>query len=405
MSRYQRWFILSLSPLLAILSGCGRASPGLLELKAATQPEATPRAREADDAGRFIAGLPGTAGSPFASLEASEAWQEHRRRLDASWGRAEAGLITGIREFQTQELAGSPILSSTVFYPFGGPDALVATVCFPNSPAYVMVGLEPAGTLPTATQIERRKDLPKYLAEIRETMASELGRSFFITHQMDQQFRGQVTDGLLLPILHLLVRTQDTILGFRYVRVDEDGDVIERTPDYKALTRFGNKGIEIEFRTDSNRSVHKLYYFSVNLSDARLRENKPFLAYLSRLKGTTTLLKATSYMTHRPEFSLIRDVMLANSAAILQDDSGIPYRWFQPNLWTMQLYGNYDHPYGSFRWLEQPDLRKAYNAQGPKPLSMRIGYGYSKIASNLLLARRASAVASTSHSHSAAGGY
>src|ERR1700687_5297068 len=172
MSRHQRWFILSLSPLLAILSGCGRASPGILELKAATHADVTPGAREADDAGRFIAGLQGTAGSPFASLEASEAWQEHRRRLDASWGRAEAGLITGIREFQTQELARAPILSSTVFYPFGGPDALVATVCFPNSPVYVMVGLEPAGTLPTAMQIERRKDLPKYLAEIRETMAS-----------------------------------------------------------------------------------------------------------------------------------------------------------------------------------------------------------------------------------------
>ena len=405
MSSHQRWFILSLSLFLAMLSGCGRASPGILELKAATYADTTPRAREADDAGRFIAGLPGTLGSPFASLEASEAWQEHRHRLDASWGRAEAGLITGIREFQTQELSGPPILNSTVFYPFGGPDAMMATVCFPNSPVYVMVGLEPAGTLPTAMQIERKKDLPKYLAEIRTTMASELGRSFFITHQMDQQFRGQVTDGLFLPILHLLVRTQHTILGFRYVRVDDEGEVIERTPDYKAPTRFGNKGVEIEFRTDSNRSIHKLYYFSVNLSDERLRENKPFLAYLSRLKGTTTLLKATSYMTHRPEFSLIRDVMLANSAAILQDDSGIPYRWFQPNLWTMQLYGNYDHPYGSFRWLEQPDLRKAYNAQGPKPLSMRIGYGYSKIASNLLLARRASAVASTPQPHSAAGGY
>jgi hypothetical protein len=104
--------------------------------------------------------------------------------------------------------------------------------------------------------------------------------------------------------------------------------VIDRAADYKAPGRFGNKGVEIEF-ADSERSTYKLYYFSVNLSDERLSENKPFLAYLSRLKGTTTLLKATSYMTHRPEFSLIRDQILASSAAILQDDSGIPYRYFR----------------------------------------------------------------------------
>jgi hypothetical protein len=380
-----------------LLGGCERALPGPPALNgAAPRRDTTPPLRDADDAGRFIAGLPGTAGSPFASLEDGEAWREHRRRLDDSWRKAEAGLIRGVREFQREELDKAPVLNSTVFYPFSGPDALVATLCFPDSPVYVMVGLEPAGTLATAAQFEKRKDLAKYLAEVRETMASELGRTFFITHQMDRQFRGQVTDGLLLPILHLLVRTQHTIRSFRYVRVDEEGQIVERPANYKAPDRFGNKGIEIEFLTDSDRSIHKLYYFSVNLSDERLRENKPFLAYLSRLRGTTTLLKATSYMLHRPEFSVIRDVVLANSAAILQDDSGIPYRWFQPDLWNVQLYGDYDRPYGSFRWLEQPDLRKAYQALGPKPLALRIGYGYSRIASNLLLARRVRPVAAAS---------
>ncbi len=301
-------------------------------------------------------------------------------RLDVSWRRTAAGLISGIGEFPRRELNGVAVLNSPVFYPFSGPDALAATLYFPNSPVYVMVGLEPAGTLPTFLQVEKKKNLWKYLAEVRETMASELGRSFFITRQMDRQFRGQVTDGSFLPILHLLVRTQHTVLGFRYVRLDEEGQVVERAANYKAPGRFGNKGIEIEFRTDSDGSIHKLYYFSVNLSDERLRENKPFLAYLARLRGVATLLKATSYMTHRPEFSVIRDAMLANSAAILQDDSGIPYRWFRLDLWNVQLYGSYDRPYGSFRRLEQPDLRKAFSAPGPKPLSVRIGYGYSRIA-------------------------
>ena len=124
------------------------------------------------------------------------------------------------------------------------------TLCFPQSPTYVMVGLEPAGTLPKLSQIEKR-GVSKYLAEMRETVASELSRSFFVTRQMDRQFRGQVTDGLLLPILHLLVRRHNAILGFRYVRLDEQGQVIDRTADSGEHGRFGNKGVEIEFRADS----------------------------------------------------------------------------------------------------------------------------------------------------------
>jgi len=382
-----------MASLLIALCSCTHKSPDITSHEAAAKADTVPALRDADDAARFIAGLPGTAASPFASFEATDSWKEHRRRLDEAWRKTEDTLMSGLREFQKEELDEASLRSSPVFYPFGGPDALTPALYFPQTPIYVIVGLEPAGTLPTPSQIER-KGLPKYLAEMRETVDSELSRSFFVTRQMDHQLRGQVTDGVLLPILHLLVRMHNTVLGMRYVRLDDQGWVIDRAIGYKAPGRFGNKGIEIEFRTDSEQSTHKLYYFPVNLSDERLNENKPFLLYLSRLKGTTTLLKATSYMTHQPQFSLIRDQILANSSAILQDDSGIPYRYFQTGDWNVQLFGDYSRPYGSFRWLEQSDLRKAYESAGAKPLAFHVGYGYSRITSNLLLGRHANLGAS-----------
>ena len=390
MTHYRRWFHLGFTVPIAMLTlGCMSSSPQeVVTLPSAPPPDVVPHQREANDVARFIAGLPGTDGSAFADLETSDVWKEHRRALDNTWHRAETSLIGGLREFQEKELSEAS-RDATVFYPFGGPDALTVALCFPHSPAYVLVGLEPPGTLPGFAQIEKR-NLPKYLGDVRDTMASELGRSFFITRQMDQQFRGQVTDGLLLPILHLLVRIHQTILGFRYVRLDENGQVIERDPDEKLTAKFWNRGVEIEFGSDADESIHRLYYFSVNLSDQRLRENHAFLAYYARLNAKTTMFKATSYMTHRPDFSVIRNLVLANSTAILQDDSGIPYRFFNPDRWNTQLYGTYVRPYGSFRWLEQADLRKAYGAPGAKPLAIRIGYGYSRVPSNLLLAQRAS---------------
>jgi hypothetical protein len=377
-------FVLTLC--FTVLAGCGRVSTASADGKPAAS-DPIIRSRDADDTARFLAGMPGNPGSPFASFENDDVWKEHRDLVDAAWHKADGDLLQGLREFQAQELKSAPMTVGPVFYPFSGPDALMATEYFPQSPVYVFAALEPAGTLPTRDDIEK-KDMTSYLAAMRTTMASELGRSFFITRQMDQQFRGQVTDGLLLPILQILVRTNHTVLGFRYVRLDEQGQMIDRTLDYHATTRYGNKGVEVEFRSDADQTLHRLYYFSVNLSDPRLEENKPFQMYVQSLKGATTMFKSTSYMLHRREFSLIRNLVLANSAAVLQDDSGIPYRLFGADLWKVQLYGDYDRPYGSFKWMEQVDLRNAYKQPGTKPLPMHVGYGYKKITSNLLLAKR-----------------
>ena len=80
--------------------------------------------------------------------------------------------------------------------------------------------------------------------------------------------------------------------------------------------------------------------------------------------------------------------MVQTSGAVLQDDSGIPYHFFTGGAWRVQLYGDYQRPYGSFRWLEQKDLRTAYREPGVKRLPMNIGYGFRRITSNMLLAER-----------------
>ena len=108
----------------------------------------------------------------------------------------------------------------------------------------------------------------------------------------------------------------------------------------------------------------------------------------SKLNRVTAFFKATSYMTHKPEFSLIRDQVLAHGGAVLEDDSGIPYHFFREQSWKVQLYGAYVRPYGSFKWMQQPDLKKAFTTSETRPLKFRIGYGFGKIESNLILARK-----------------
>jgi hypothetical protein len=383
-----------ISLLAALALSCGHSSKSdPVAVQAAAEPtpfpDPAPKSREADDAARFLAGLPGKPGSAFADLEKEEAWQIHRAELDKMWGKTESQSLTAMRNFQAKELSSDAIKKSTLFYPFSGPDALMMNVFFPNNSTYVMVGLEPPGTLPTPASFRKKKDLSTQLAAERNTVNDVLGRSFFITQYMDRQFRGQVTDGLFQPIIHLLVRTNHTILGFRYVRIGENGKVVDRPavtpPD---APKMANRGVEVDFVDNSTQAVHRLYYFSTNIADDHLKDNQEFGTFVSQLKGMTTYFKATSYMTHRPEFSIIRDLVLTGSSTILQDDSGLPYKLYTDPPWRVQLYGNYDKPIRPFKWLEQKDLRTAYQTGNPKPLSFHIGYGVAQLPSNLLLASR-----------------
>jgi len=72
--------------------------------------------------------------------------------------------------------------------------------------------------------------LESHLAAVRDSVSSVFERSFFITREMDKEFRGEVTDGLFTPILLLLARSNHTVLGYRYIRLDESGKIIERAP-------------------------------------------------------------------------------------------------------------------------------------------------------------------------------
>jgi len=376
------------------LSGCAQPRPVLAQGDSGI-PSLNPlsHSREANDFARFVAGLPGTEGSPFLSREADSSWQAHRAAMNAGWAEASKTRIEGLTEFQRNELNRRELDLLPVFYPFGGPDALTATTYFPHNAMYVLVGLEPAGTLPTFSEIAKKKDLTAYLQGLRASLTSEVGHSFFVTKEMDREYRGQIVDGVLVPILDLLVRSGHTILGYRYIRLDEHGKIVARPANFHGPGKIGNKAIDIEFRTDADASVHRILYFSVNLSDARLRNDPQFLAYLSGLKNTMTLLKATSYMPHHRDFTMIRDAILSRSAAILQDDSGIPFHFFTTDRWDVKLYGGYTRPYGSFRWMEQADLRKAYVEKTPHQLPMAVGYGYRRIPSNLQLALRRSTIA------------
>ena len=69
------------------------------------------------------------------------------------------------------------------------------------------------------------------------------------------------------------------------------------------------------------------------------------------------------------KFLVVRDFLLTHSKLILQDDSGIPFRFFEPEKWDIHLYA-------------KPD-----DESKPARLEFGFGYEWKKTHTTLMVAR------------------
>ena len=99
-----------------------------------------------------------------------------------------------------------------------------------------------------------------------------------------------------------------------------------------------------------------------------------------------TFVKAASYLLHYETFSTIKDLTQAKSVSLLQDDTGIPYKYLS-DKWNCSVFGSYIKPIADFSGVYQKDLDSFYrinNVNDKLPFSM--GYHYFTGKQNLMFA-------------------
>ena len=136
-----------------------------------------------------------------------------------------------------------------------------------------------------------------------------------------------------------------------------------------------------------------VYYFRTNLSNSG---SGRFQRYMAANAPGTTFIKSASYLLHGGSFSDIRGAIMKNSQAVLQDASGIPYRYYRTAGWSTQLFGNYQRTLDMFKSYYQADLRAAYQSAGQKPLKFGVGYTNAPSETCVILARPPAATVSAS---------
>ena len=345
------------------------AAAGLL-LAAAAPALAAP---SANDTARFLAGLPPAADSPLAPLTKDPGWQQHGRTFNAAFERADKSQLSRIRAWSAGNL---PAARPTMFYMFSGPDFLYANAFYPKAKTYVLSALEPVGTVPDLTTL--RGAVAAELAALRASLTTILSASYFITKDMKTDLRAGRVNGAL-PILYVfLARSGYAIREVAPVKLDSEGKV-------QAMTDAGRSaapGIRIAF-AGSDGEARTLYYFSTNLANDGVKTSG-FLKFCEALGPGDSFVKSASYLLHSGGFSTVRDFLIAHSAAMVQDDSGIPLRYYDPRKWDLHPFGKYLAPLGIFPGTHQREYVDLFKKA--RPIDFGIGYRFRPNELNLLLA-------------------
>ncbi len=334
----------------------------------------------------FLAGVPLPDSSSLAALQQSPAYREHITSLARLSKHYDQKYYSKIRSWSAAELAPRIPMNRPVFYFFGGPDAVSALAFFPDAPVYILGGLEPVGSI-APLQTLSPEAMNEGLANLRQSAQVILSYGHFITKDMKAELDRTEFRGVLPLVYMFLALSGHEVVSTTYVAVTPGGDLRELGPSYGGAVGGGLPGIKVTFRGGGG-ALKTLYYIQANVADDALKGNGALLKWASGFGPGNVYLKAASYLLHENNFSRIRTFLL-NNGVVLQDDSGIPFRFFREGDWRLWFFGTYTGTLDIFSKYQQVDLQQAFAAPGvAAPLPFGTGYKWRHGESNLLLAVR-----------------
>ena len=345
-------------------------------------PRAMPVAAGPNDVARFLAGMPVPLDSPLAPLTREPAWQQHAAFFEEQFSKLNLRQLQKLHAWQETYLPQSLQPIPVAFYMFSGPDFLYVDQFFPRAAVYVLCGKEGLGPPPDPLRIA---NLSGALGNLENAMKSSLNTTYFITQDMKIDLHEQNLNGVL-PILYAFIaRADKSITNVTFGSLSSGGAFQEAAPRKKGSSV---SGVRIRYTDNQSGDSQTMYYFSTDISDGGIKATPGFLKFGQRLGVGSSLLKSSSYLMFENGFAAIRNFILEHSNRIVQDDSGIPLAYFDPNKWNVRLFGVYLGPIELFKQHHQPRLQELFQQGNPSPLEFGFGYRWNYKEAHLMVAER-----------------
>jgi hypothetical protein len=308
---------------------------------------------------RWLAGL-----EPLSSFEPSVEWRTYAKNEDERWQAAQAR-VGVMQTWAAKELAPLLLPEHTLVYPFGGPDVLHAMALFGGARRMLLVGLEPVGTLPDLS-----RPIPSgYFTRLAAANADLHKLTFFRTQEMQNDFQ---RDGVIATLVATIAR-----MGGRVASV-------------QTITTSANvttSSARIEFLNAAGKT-RRVDYVQADLANAGLKIHTSLTAMMHGLAPYVTFMKAAMYLPFEARFSSLRQLILDDSAVVVQDDTGVPFRFFVDAKWATRVFGKYETPVTPFEPHTQPDLKSALEKRAVGSVPFGFGYRIEARRSNLIIASK-----------------
>jgi hypothetical protein len=342
-----------------------------------------PKDTALDNTARFVAGLPQLKPNNLSSLENDKYWIDFRTQMDANWKKMYETRLTKMEAWEKDLFSKTVNDSLNLFYPFSGPDFLHANYLYPRTKEYYMLGLERIREVPALDKISE-KDRDRFLDSLGNSLRDIFKKSYFITKHMQQDL-GQIKG--VLPLFYFFMeRSGYELLQQKFISLDKDGK--ENEVDIQGIYKAKIACVKLVARNRETKKIKTVYYFSGDVQDLALKNKAGLVTFVKSKAPFNTFVKSASYLLHYGTFEQMRKLVLSNTISIFQDDTGVPYRFFDNKPeWKVQLFGDYVAPVSDFsKNLFQKDLDSAYK-KGSQTLPFSLGYHWSSKQNYMLVAR------------------
>jgi hypothetical protein len=309
-------------------------------------------------------------------------WNKYHNQVGTAFSKMEERRLVPMQKWMDSISSDNINDTSLLFYPFSGADFLHAYYLFPEANDYVLMAKEKIGDIPDINSM-KSDEVENYLDAVDQSLIDIYKRSYFITKRMRNDTRsGGELNGLLPLFYWFIARTDHEIINVSSVFVDSSSVLKEKSINTK-LPANRIEGVKFIFRKVGSDKVKSMTYFDCDISNDGFIENPEFKKYLNAVRPGNSFVKSASYLMHYNSFSDIREMVQQKSQSILEDDTGIPYKYFDSLKWEINLYGLYVNPVKDFSQSRfQTDLNRAYTHadkyRGKLPFSLGYHWGTQK---------------------------
>lgn len=313
-----------------------------------------------------------------------DATKKHYQEFNAQWSKLEEGRLKKMRPWRDKELKDLNQAKHNLIYPFSGPDFLNAYEFFPNCDNYVMFGLEKIGEFPNF-QTAKDEYIAKYLANVRDALSEIFERNYFITSYMGGDLHIKVMRGVIPVISIFLARTNNKIVKIEKFYLSDAGKPVFETTKEKGKI----EGLMIEFLNANKTYSQKIYYFGTDVQEKEIEHKPELITFIKSFDNKIAFVKSASYLLHGYQFKTMRELLLSETTACLQDDTGIPYSFYKKEGWQVDFYGKYAKPVADFNYGYQKDVAEIYKKDSiVKPIDFSYGYHWNDGKASIMICRK-----------------